>query len=100
MALKLYTSLCGREVETKSQNVFGAMVGAFLPPILNRVKVKRVQEARDNQFLFQNVQNNEIFGIFKMFKNNCWINIYKTKSKRFSLLDWLFCILLEIPFFG
>ena len=28
---------------------------------------KRVQEARDNQFLFQNVQNNEIFGIFKMF---------------------------------
>ena len=47
------------------------LVGAFLPPILNRVKVKRVQEARDNQFLFQNVQNNEIFGIFKMFKNNC-----------------------------
>ena len=47
------------------------------------IKVKRAQEARDNQFLFQNVQNNEIFEIFKMFKNNRWINIYYTKSKRF-----------------
>ena len=35
-----------------------------------RVMVKQAQEARDNQFLFQNVQNNEIFEIFKMFKNN------------------------------
>ena len=40
------------------------------PLILNRVKVKRAQEARVNQFLFQNVQNNEIFEISKMFKIN------------------------------
>ena len=31
---------------------------------------QRAQEARDNQFLIQNVQNNEIYEIFKMFKNN------------------------------
>ena len=31
--------------------------------------IKRAQEARQNQFFFQNVQNNEIFEIFKMFKN-------------------------------
>ena len=42
------------------------LVGA--PPILNMVKVKRAQEARVNQFLFQNVSNNEIFEISKMFK--------------------------------
>ena len=33
-------------------------------------KTKRAQEARHNQFFFQNVQNNEIFEIFRMFKNN------------------------------
>ena len=33
---------------------------------LQDFKVKRAQEARDNQFLFQNVQNNEIFETFKM----------------------------------
>ena len=44
--------------------------------------IKRAQEARHNQFFFQNVQNNEIFEIFKMFKNNSWINVYYTKSKR------------------
>ena len=31
--------------------------------------LKGAQEPRDNQFLFQNVQTNEIFEIFKMFKN-------------------------------
>ena len=36
--------------------------------------IKRAQEARQNQFLFQNVQNNEIFEIFKIFKN-----IFKVK---------------------
>ena len=50
--------------------------------IRKRVMVKQAQEATDNQFLFQNVQNNEIFGIFKMFKNNRSINVYNTKSKR------------------
>ena len=50
--------------------------------IRKKVMVKQAQEARDNQFLFQNVQNNEIFEIFKMFKNNRWINVYNKKSKR------------------
>ena len=45
-------------------------------------KTKRAQEARHNQFFFQNVQNNEIFEIFKMFANNTWINVYYTKTKR------------------
>ena len=36
--------------------------------------IKRAQEARQNQFFFQNVQNNEIFEIFKIFKN-----IFKVK---------------------
>ena len=48
---------------------------------LRNFKIKRDQEPRHNQFFFQNVQNNEIFEIFKMFENNSWINIYFTKSK-------------------
>ena len=48
---------------------------------LYNFKIKRAQEARHNQFFFQNVQNNEIFEIFKMFKNNSWINVYYIKSK-------------------
>ena len=36
--------------------------------VLHNFKVKTAHEARDNQFLFQNVQN-ETFEIFKMFKN-------------------------------
>ena len=32
-------------------------------------KLKRTQGARHNQFFFRNVQNNEIFETFKMFKN-------------------------------
>ena len=35
---------------------------------LYNFKIKKDQEARDNQFLFQNVQHNEIFKIFKMLK--------------------------------
>ena len=35
----------------------------------NNCKVKSAQEAKYNQFLFQNNQNNESFEIFKMFKN-------------------------------
>ena len=38
-------------------------------------------ENRYNLFFFQNVQTNDIFQIFKMFKNNNRINIYYTKSK-------------------
>ena len=50
---------------------------------LYNFKIKRAQEARHNQFFFQNVQNNEIFEIFKMFRNNSWINVYCKKRKRF-----------------
>ena len=49
---------------------------------------------RHNQFFFQNVQNNEIFEIFKMVKNNSWINFYYLEP-----LDCLSCFQLEIPFF-
>ena len=62
------------------------LVGAFLPRIINRVKVKWAQEAGYNQFLFQNVQSNEIFEIFIMLKNNGWINAYYTKIKHFQFL--------------
>ena len=37
--------------------------------VLYNFKIKRSQEARHNQFFFQNVQNNETFEIFKMIKN-------------------------------
>ena len=80
MALKFYTSV-SKEFKLKVRKFWGLiltfvevtwekLVGGS-PLILNRVKVKRAQEARVNQFLFQNVQNNEIFEISKMFKNNC-----------------------------
>ena len=50
---------CGKEVETESQKVLGSnsyvcrsymgkLVGGFLQPILNMVKVKQTLEARDN----------------------------------------------------
>ena len=48
---------------------------------LYNFKIKRAQEARHNQFLFQNIQENEIFEILKAFKNNSWINLYYKKSK-------------------
>ena len=41
---------------------------------LYNFEIKRAQEAKHNQYFFQSVQNNEIFEIFKMFKNNNWIN--------------------------
>ena len=41
----------------------------------------RAQEEKQEQFFFQNVQNHEIFEIFRMFRNNSWINVYYTKSK-------------------
>ena len=106
----------GKGAQTKSQNVLGTnpyfltwkktekkWLEGFLvlhPYILNKVMIKRAQEARDNQFLFQNVQNNEIFEIFKMFKNCCWINVYYAKSKHLQFIGLLFYFPLEIPFLG
>ena len=64
--------------------------------------ILRYKEPRsqDSQFFLQNVQNNEIFDIFKMFKNNSSFNVYYTKSKRSQSLDCLFCFQLEISFLG
>ena len=45
---------------------------------LQNFKIKRTQEVRHNQFFFQNFPDDEIFEIFKMFKNNSWINDYYT----------------------
>ena len=87
---------CGKGIKTKSQKVFEANScdfrsymkktgrGTFCttPPIPPLSILTGAQEPRDNQFLFQNVQTNEIFEIFKMFKNIRWINVYYTKSKR------------------
>ena len=82
MAFKFYTS-AAKEMKLKVNKFWGLfptfvevtwkklVEGPFSPPkILNRVMVKRAQEARDNQFFFQNVQDNVIFEIFKMLKNN------------------------------
>ena len=97
MAIKVYTSVT-KELRvgklwrgilpTFVEVTWWKLVGGFFAPsspfpiILKRIKVKRDQEARDNQFLFQNVQSNEIFEVLKVFKNNRWINVYYTKSKR------------------
>ena len=76
---------CIKGVQTKNQKVLAAnsyvcrsyiwKTGWELPSILNMNKVKRPQEARVKQFLFQNVQNNEIFEITKIFKISHWINV-------------------------
>ena len=57
-------------------------IGTLVWKGLYNFKIKIAQEARYDQFFSQNVQNNEIIEIFKMFKNNNWINVYYTKSKR------------------
>ena len=49
---------------------------------LYNFKIKRAQEARHNQFFFQNVQKNEIFEIFKIFKNNSWIDVLYVHKKQ------------------
>ena len=57
--------------------------------------VKRFQEARDNQFLFQNVQNIEIFKIFEMFQNKLTLTIQKANA--FSLLDYCSIFYCKYP---
>ena len=49
---------------------------------LYNFKIKRAQDARHNQFFFQNVQKNEIFEIFKIFKNNSWIDVLYVHKKQ------------------
>ena len=67
---------------------------------LYKFKIKRAKEARNSQFFFQNVKKNEIFEIFKIFKNKSWINVCYTKSKHSQSLNYLFCFWLEKLFFG
>ena len=45
-------------------------------------EILRQKEPRSQDVFFQNVQNNEIFKIFKMSKKISGINVYYTKSKR------------------
>ena len=45
-------------------------------------KLYTILKQKEPKMLFQNVQNNEINGIFKMLKNKCWINVYYIKRKR------------------
>ena len=45
------------------------VMAIYRKPLYN-FKIKRAQEVSYNKFPFKNVQNNEIFEIFKMFKNN------------------------------
>ena len=56
---------------------------------LYNFKIKRAQEASHNHFFLQNVPNNEIFQIFKMFQNNIWVNVYYTKINACS--PWTVC---------
>ena len=56
---------------------------------LHNFKMKRAQEARHNQFFFQNVQNNEIFEIFRLFKHNSCINVYYKKGN--ACIHWTAC---------
>ena len=49
-------------------------------------KTKRAQEARHNQFFFQNVQNNEILEIFKMFKTKLTFTTQKTNASPWTIL--------------
>ena len=72
MALKFYTSVT-KELRVKKFRGLINKTGRGLfysPSLFHAEEVMQAQEARDNQFLFQNVQNNEIFEFFKMFKQN------------------------------
>ena len=63
-------------------NLLIMAICAVVLKALYNFKIKRAQEARHNQFFFQNFQNNEIFEIFKILRNNSCIDVYYTKSKR------------------
>ena len=53
-------------VKFRSKFNHGYLLSAIWKALYN-FNVKRAHEARDNQFLFQNIQNNEIFEIFNSF---------------------------------
>ena len=71
-------------------------LGSAIWKALYNFQVKRANKARDNHVFSQNIQNNEIFKLFKMFKNKCWINVNYPKSKCLQLLDSLFYIIYRL----
>ena len=62
---------------------------------LYNFKIKWAQEARNNQFRFQNVRSNEIFEIFKIFKKNSLINVYCTTQKANACSPWTVCSVFD-----
>ena len=78
--------------------VVGEGEGFSPPTTLNRVKVKRAQEARDNQFLFQNVQKMRFLRPSKCSKTIAELTFTTQKTNACFLLDWLFCSV--VTFFG
>ena len=65
--------------------------GLFAPPILNRVKVKRAQEARVNQFLFKMFKIIRFLRSPKCLKTIVELTLTTQKANACRLLDWLFC---------
>ena len=64
---------------------------------LNNFKIRRAQEARNNQFFFQFFQNNELFEIFKMFKKA--VELTFTIQKANVCSPWTACSVLNWKFF-
>ena len=56
---------------------------------LYNFKIKRAQEARHNQYFFLNIQNNELFEIFKMFSTT--VELTFTTQKANSCSPWTAC---------
>ena len=112
MALKFYKSVI-RELKRNVGKIKGLILtfvevtweklvvgggGFSSPTTLNRVKVKRAQEARENQFLFQNVQKMRFLRPSKCSKTIAELTFTTQKTNACFLLDWLFCSV--VPFFG
>ena len=77
-----------------SFNFFNSPVKLWRDFKPHNFKIKRAQEARHNQFFFQNVQNNETFEILKMFKNNR-IELRFTTQKGSSCSPWTACSVFD-----
>ena len=110
MALKFYKSVT-RELKRNVGKIRGLILtfvevtweklvgGPFPPPpILNSIKVKQAQEARDNQFLFQNVQKMRFLRSSKCSKTIAELTFTTQKTNACFLLDWLSYSV--VPFFG
>ena len=84
------------DMKYRSEFKHGLTNGSSLPRL--GFQEKRARKSRDMQFFLQNVPN-EIFKIFKMFKNNmkfigaaCWINSKTSnRDKNTTFKIFLFC---------